>query len=422
MDFTPTEEQLAVSASADAVFSELARVERVAEVEKSDDRFDPVLWAALARSDLLGIALPEKWGGAGLGMLELCSLLEAQGKRVAPVPLWSTLVTGALTLEEHASDPIKERYLPGVVSGDSRLTAALSEPVAVGWADAVERARATYHDGSSRERDNFSSGLGSSGMWTGPRARRVGGRWLVRGVARAVPQAHLAAAAVAFAVDDDGETLAFVVDLGGEGVWLERAVTTDRQVHPHLHLEDVAIDDRQLLGGPGLEVSGTEVAARAITLGRTGLAALSLGVCEEALSITAHYVDEREQFGRSLSSFQGVKLRIADAAIDIEAMRVTMLEAVWRLATGRPAGEAVAVAHLWASEAGQRVVHATQHLHGGVGADVSYPIHRYFLWAKQIELMLGSPSLQMAELGRILSTRALAGPSEGGGSTSKGGL
>ena len=93
-------------------------------------------------------------------------------------------------------------------------------------------------------------------------------------------------------------------------------------------------------------------------------------------------------------------MRAADAAIDTEAIRVTTWQAAWRLDNGFDAAKAVNVASWFAAEAGQRVVFATQHLHGGMGADISYPIHRYFLWGKQIELQLGSPSAQLARLGR----------------------
>ena len=105
-------------------------------------------------------------------------------------------------------------------------------------------------------------------------------------------------------------------------------------------------------------------------------------------------------------------LRAADAAIDIEAMRVTLWQnAAWRFDTGREAAEAAAVAKWQAAERGQRTVHATQHLHGGIGADVTYPIHRYFLWGKQIELLLGGPSLQLSRLGAAIAERALVRPS-----------
>jgi alkylation response protein AidB-like acyl-CoA dehydrogenase len=113
-------------------------------------------------------------------------------------------------------------------------------------------------------------------------------------------------------------------------------------------------------------------------------------------------------------------LRAADAYIDTEAIRVTLWHAAWRLDTGRPATDAVAVAKWWASEAGQRVVHATQHLHGGMGADVEYPIHRYFLWGKQIELMLEGPSAQLARLGISLAERhRRPSPSTSGGGAAR---
>jgi alkylation response protein AidB-like acyl-CoA dehydrogenase len=127
------------------------------------------------------------------------------------------------------------------------------------------------------------------------------------------------------------------------------------------------------------------------------------------VSQTADYLNTREQFGRPLSTFQGTMLRAADAAIDTESIRVTMWQAAWRLDHGLDADLAVGVASWFASEAGQRAVHATQHLHGGVGADVEYPIHRYFLWGKQIELMLGPPSAQLARLGRQLIGEIRAG-------------
>jgi alkylation response protein AidB-like acyl-CoA dehydrogenase len=119
--------------------------------------------------------------------------------------------------------------------------------------------------------------------------------------------------------------------------------------------------------------------------------------------MAAAYTSGRLQFGRPLSSFQGAALKAADAYIDTEAIRVTMLEAAWRLAEGLDAGLQAETAKWWAAEAGQRVVHTTQHLHGGIGADVDYPIHRYFLWGKHIEGQLGGPSATLAGIGRRLA-------------------
>jgi alkylation response protein AidB-like acyl-CoA dehydrogenase len=216
-----------------------------------------------------------------------------------------------------------------------------------------------------------------------------------------VPQGHLAARILVPALTDEG-VVVVLVDPTASGVTLERAVTTDRQVHPHLQLDGVRVEGSDVVAGPA---EGAGAVTWMLERARTGLCALQLGVTEEAIRRTAVYLNERHQFGRPLSSFQGTMLRAADAYIDSEAIRVTLWLAAWQLDTGRPAADAVATAKWWASEAGQRVVHATQHLHGGMGADIEYPIHRYFLWGKQIELMLGGPSRQLASMGAALAAR-----------------
>src|SRR5207249_2215921 len=134
----------------------------------------------------------------------------------------------------------------------------------------------------------------------------------------------------------------------------------------------------------------------------TAIAAIQVGVAAEAMRMAAAYTSERKQFGRPLATFQGVALRAADAYIDVQAMQATLWQAAWRLNAGLDASREVAVAKWWAAEGGHRVVHAAQHLHGGMGADIDYPIHRYFLWGKQLEVMLGGGSQQLARLGALL--------------------
>ena len=140
MDFTLTEEQLAVAEAATGIFTGLVDAEKIAAVEFGTDRIDRDLWKALAAADLLGLAVPESEGGAGYGLLELCLLLEAQGNVVAPVPLWSTLVLGALPLARFGSEAQRARWLPGVVAGEAILTAALERERRQPHVDAV-RAR-----------------------------------------------------------------------------------------------------------------------------------------------------------------------------------------------------------------------------------------------------------------------------------------
>ena len=130
---------------------------------------------------------------------------------------------------------------------------------------------------------------------------------------------------------------------------------------------------------------------------------LGLGACEQALELTKEYAKTRKQFDQPIAMFQAVGQRAADAYIDTEGIRLTALQAAWRIAEGLPAAPQVAVAKIWAAEAGQRIVHTAQHLHGGIGVDREYPLHRYFLYAKQLELTLGGATQQLRRLGRMLA-------------------
>ncbi len=384
MDFTFNEEQRAVQQAADGLFAGLVTPDRVQVVESGDDRFDRELWVELAKADLLGLAVPEAFGGAGYGLVEVGLVLEAQGRTVAPVPLLPTLVLGAMPIAEFGSGPLKAALLPGVASGANVLSAALADVAA----------------------DIAMGGPGRPAV----SARAVDGALTLSGTALAVPFAHVAdRVLVPASVDGDPDGIVVAaIDPRAAGVSIERAVTTNREIHPHLHIDGVTVgpDDLLVAGDPS---RGRPVLNWMLPRAWTALCAIQVGVTEAAVAQTAEYLNTREQFGRPLSTFQGTMLRTADAAIDTESIRVTMWQAAWRLDNGLDADLAVSVASWFAAEAGQRAVFATQHLHGGIGADISYPIHRYFLWGKQNELMLGAPSAHLARLGHQVVDALRAG-------------
>jgi alkylation response protein AidB-like acyl-CoA dehydrogenase len=128
-----------------------------------------------------------------------------------------------------------------------------------------------------------------------------------------------------------------------------------------------------------------------------------IGITEEALRRTAEYTTDRKQFGTSIASFQNTTMKCADAYIDIECLRSAYFEAMWRLSENMPAKADVHSAKWWACVSGHRVAHTTQHLHGGIGADVEYPLHRYYLWYKQIEIAMGGGTWQLAQLGELIA-------------------
>jgi alkylation response protein AidB-like acyl-CoA dehydrogenase len=373
VDFSFTDEQQAVRDLAAQIFEGQATVERVKEVEASHDRIDRALWSELAKANLLGVALPEGVGGSGLGIIELALILEQQGRRVAPIPLVSTLVA-AMAIAEFGTPGQQSTWLPGVVAGDVMLTTALAE-----------------RGSSDPLRSSVQAVAGADGTWR------------LDGTKISVPAAHLAGAVLVPAVSDDGALSVFLVDPSSRGVTVERAITTNREIHSHLTFASVAVDADSVLGSPG---AGAAIVTWAWQRTLIGLCALQVGVAEQATSLAAAYTSQRIQFGKPLSVFQGVALKAADAYIDTEAMRATLWQAAWRLSEGDDAVMEVEVAKWWASEGGQRVVHITQHLHGGLGADVDYPVHRYFLWGKQIEVMLGGATQQLARLGGHIAEAA----------------
>ena len=162
-------------------------------------------------------------------------------------------------------------------------------------------------------------------------------------------------------------------------------------------LDGVALDEDRVLGGP-------EVADWLVSRATVGLCAVQSGVLERALELTAEHARSRVQFGRPIGSFQAVTQRLADAYIDTEAVRLTMWQAAWLLASGDAAADvAVATAKFWAADAGHRVAHTAVHVHGGVGIDTSYPVHRYFVAATHNEFALGGATAQLRRIGAALA-------------------
>ena len=366
MDFTFTEEQETISKLARDLFERRAIRERLTELEAGETRYDAGLWKELASVDLLGIALPESVGGNGGGFLELGVLLAEVGWSVAPVPVYSTLLLGADPIARHGSPEQQRRFLPGVIGGTRILSAGLNEP---GCSDPMNPATT---------------------------ARRDGPNWRLDGTKDLVPAAQLADTVLIPATTDDGAVGLFLLATDADGVDIRPVATTAREPHADVFLDGAIVSDADRLQGSG------ELFSSLYTRALVGLCAIQLGVSDRALRMTAEYAGGREQFGRPIGSFQAVQQRMADAFIDVEAIRWTTWHAAWLIAEGRPpdqAARAARIAKFWAAEAGARVAATTQHVHGGIGIDVSYPLHRYFLWAKENELTLGSASQQLAHLG-----------------------
>jgi acyl-CoA dehydrogenase len=366
MDFSLTEDQQAARELAVTIFKDLSTHERLREVEATESRFDDKLWAQLAGAGLLGLSVPEAQGGEGLGFLESCVLAEEAGRCAAAVPVVATLVLGAAPIAAFGAEALRDRWLPGVCSGSTILSGALEEPGGDPFAPVTE-------------------------------ATADGGGWRIDGTKTCVLSGILADALVVPA-RLDGEAELFVVPCDANGVSRSRQVPTSGQPEAHVELDGVRVGPDDLL-----RPTGSGNLRWLVERAEAALCVQMAGACKAAVEMTAKYTSERHQFGKPIAEFQAVGQRAADAYVDAEAVRLTAWQAAWRLDAGLPASAEVAVAKFWADDGAQRVVHGCQHLHGGVGVDRDYPVHRYFLMIKHLALTLGGTSQSLLRLGDILA-------------------
>lgn len=358
MDFTLDEAQQELVGLARQILAKESTQERLDALDDRGAWLDTALWAQLAEAGVVGAALPEDVGGGGLGFAAAALLCEQVGAHVAQVPFLETVLT-ALAVDAFGTAEQRQRYLPGVVAGTTLLTAALTET----GREAPTDVAATVVD------------LKVSGLKT------------------SVPFADVASRLLVPARSADGVVL-LLVDPTGPGVTLRAGTGTN----------GVPLFEVELDGAPA-ELLSADADALGWVVDRalTALAATGLGVSSTALRLSAAYTTTREQFGRPIATFQAVGHRLADAYIDVEAIRLTTLHAVWLLDSGLPGRDEARIAKWWASEGGHRVAHAAQHVHGGVGVDTDYQLHRYFTWNKQVEFTLGSAQRQLLTLGASLA-------------------
>jgi 3-oxocholest-4-en-26-oyl-CoA dehydrogenase beta subunit len=368
VDFAFTQAQEELSSLSRRILADHATPDRLSELEQAGQSFDATLWAHLAEAGILAAALPEGAGGDGYGLAEQCSILTEIGRAVARVPYLSAIVMGAGAIARFGTNEQVTRWAVPAGAGDLVVTAALAEP-----------------DGDDPRAP-------------AARAERSARGWRLRGTKTAVPAGEAARLFLVPAATQDGVAV-FCVERNDPGVTAEPQLLTDGTGSVQLDLDGAELGDDWLLGPPGSEVADW-LAARATV----GICAMQLGVTERALELTAGHARTRQQFGRPIGAFQAVAQRLADAYIDVEAIRLTMWQAAWRLESGLPCEEEIATAKFWAADGGHRVAHTAVHIHGGVGIDTAHPLHRYFTAAKQNEFALGGATAQLRRLGTALAS------------------
>jgi 3-oxocholest-4-en-26-oyl-CoA dehydrogenase beta subunit len=364
MDFSPSEAQQDLAELTRRILTDHATSQRLREIESGDSRFDRTLWTELASSDVLGAALPKSVDGGGFGLLEQCGVLIEAGRAVAPVPYLASIVMAASAIAQFGTQEQRDTWAAPAGAGKLVLTAALTEE-------------------------------GGDDLTPSTRAERAAGHWVVSGAKTGVPAGPIADLFLVSAMTSDGPAV-FLVTPSDTGVTVRPQRIVDGDTEAQIELDDVHLDDDRVLGG------GAQVLDWLVRRGTIGVCAAQLGTLERALELTSEYASERVQFGRPIGSFQAVAQRLANAFIDVEAVRLTMWQAAWREAEGLPCEAEVATAKFWAAEAGHRVAHTAVHVHGGVGIDLDHHLHRYFVAAKRNEFTLGAATTHLRRLGATL--------------------
>lgn len=336
MDFDLTATQQAV---ADVVTSALG-------ARGADDS-----WEALVDGGVTALPVPERLGGDGVGLPEVATVLTEAGRRGAITPALATLGFGVVPLLDLASDEQQDRFLARVAIGVV-LTAALNEPGAA----LPDRPAATFAGGRL------------SGTKVGV-AYAEQADWLVVTADNAV----------------------VVVSPNADGVRLVKTPTSNASDEYTVTFDGVAVPDCDVLAGAA--------AHRVNQLVLAMIGAYADGLVAGALRLTADYVANRKQFGKPLSTFQTVAAQLAEVYIASRTIDLAAKSVIWRLSEGRDADNDLDVLGYWLASQAPPVMQICHHLHGGMGMDITYPMHRYYSTIKDLNRLLGGPSLRLDLLG-----------------------
>lgn len=369
MNFAYDENQNEIKELGSKILSELADDERQKVVDNSGVRFDAELWQQLGESGLLGIAIDTAYGGMGFDFESLSLLIEEAGRHVAAVPVIPTLVSAALPLQRYGDDAVKKQWLPNIASGKTIITAALAENIRL--------TAETNGDGGFN----------------------------LSGVAGCVPYAAYADAILVVAQSNNGNVL-LLADTKSATLQAQQSTACEPWSEVHFNNQSISADS---IICSGKDADAALRWARQLTI--AAQCVMATGLCDKMLRLTAAYTSQREQFGRAIATFQAVGQRAADGFIDIECLKLCAREAVSLLSqasaddaiTSQTTQEALIIAKIWCGDVCHRLSQSSQHLHGGIGVDRDYPLHRYCLWAKQLELSLGSSARALEQLGEQIA-------------------
>ena len=365
MNFAFTDEQEELRKTVRAFMDSKSSEAAVRELMETEDGYDTAVWKQAAEQlGLQGLAIPEEFGGSGYSFVELGIVLEEMGRALFTAPFFSTVVLAGTTLLHSGDEAAKQAHLPGIASGETIATLAVTEPNGK-WDDSGVEATAT----------------------------KDGDAYKINGTKSFVIDGHLANLIIV-AAKVDGATSLFAVAGDAPGLTRTSLSTMDQtRKQAKLELSDVP---GTLIGAVG---DGVAVLDKAFDYIVVGLAAEQVGGSQKVLDMAVEYAKVRVQFGRPIGSFQAIKHKCADMLLEVESAKSAAYYGLWCAAEDNDELPSVAsLAKAYCSEAYFHAAAENIQIHGGIGFTWEHPAHLYFKRAKSSELLFGDPTFHREKL------------------------
>jgi alkylation response protein AidB-like acyl-CoA dehydrogenase len=368
MYFDLTDEQQAIKSTAHDFLASRFKSERLREIAASDDGTDAGGWREMAELGWAGLAVPEEWGGQGLGIVELAVLFEELGYALAPSPLFSSTIAG-LALSLCGSDDLRERYLRPLAAGEVRGTPAL------------------WDAGSPASPGGFTM-----------EARADGDGVVLDGEKVLVPDA--ASADFFLVASSDGRR--HLVERGAEGV----TVTAEPGIDPTRRFSSVRFDGVKVASADSLPGEAADYYPVFFRL-CVALAAESTGIAQRTMEMAVEYAKDRQQFGRPIGAYQAVSHRCAQMLLETENARSAVYGAAWA-ADAEPESLplAASMAKAYAGDAGWRVPDASIQVHGGIGFTWEHDLHFFLKRGRSNAAIFGDSKWHRERVAAVVLARA----------------
>ncbi len=354
LQFSPEQEMLRETVR--GVCATTSPLSVVRELEDDPIGYSPDLWKQLAHLDLIGLHLPEEFGGSGMSTIESVVLYEEFGRSLAPSPHFVSSILSGGVLARAGSQAQKEEWLPGIVTGEAVFTTAWLEP---------------------------ENGFGPKGVQL--RAVPDGDQFVLTGTKRHVAFAKAATRLVVLARTGDapGDVDLFVVDPSASGVTLTQQMSISSDTQYRVDFDQVRVTSADRIGPQGSGWSSWDaVMHEAIILA----GAQAVGGAQYAMDITVQYAKDRQQFDKPLGAFQALAHYLADATTAVDGAEVLVHEAAWARSEGRSVAKLAPMAKLFACNTFRDVTATAQQIFGGIGFTVEFDIQLYFRRAKQLQI------------------------------------